>query len=177
MKDCRNGKAGGFGNVAVKGDEKKVIARAFTMTKEEVVANPDVVVGTFLANDILATLLFDSGASMSFVTVMLYDALKVSTKRIDNAFNVEIATGRPTIVSKITDEYLIEIQSHKFPARLQLKTLGRFGVVLGMDWLAKFEASIVFQRKMIQVKALVGSPVTIYGDRVCIVPGVQGRRT
>ncbi|KAD3336153.1 hypothetical protein E3N88_31672 [Mikania micrantha] len=155
------------------GDKQKAKARAFTMTKDQADKDPDVVTGTFLINDIPASVLFDSGASMSFVAIAFCDKLCVNVKKIENAFNIETALGKSTRVTEaIEDNCYIDIESHRFPVKLFLITLGGFDVVLGMDWLAKHEANIVCRRNMIFLTALNGSSVTVYGDKVFNAPKV-----
>ncbi|KAD7117297.1 hypothetical protein E3N88_04565 [Mikania micrantha] len=123
------------------GEKQKAKARAFTMTKDQADKDPDVVTGTFLINDIPASVLFDSGASMSFVAITFCDKLRVNVKKIEHVFNIETALGKSTrITEAIDDDCYIDIEGHRFPVKLFLITLGGFDVVLGMDWLAKHES-------------------------------------
>ncbi|KAI3695559.1 hypothetical protein L1987_78556 [Smallanthus sonchifolius] len=70
-KECKAGQSAGPSREAVpvkKDDEKsKAKARAFTMTAAEAKTDPNVVSDTFLINNVPASVLFDSGASNSFV--------------------------------------------------------------------------------------------------------------
>ncbi|KAD7478106.1 hypothetical protein E3N88_01242 [Mikania micrantha] len=155
------------------GEKQKAKARAFTMTKDQADKDPDVVTGTFLINDIPALVLFDSGASMSFVAVTFCDKLRANVKKIEHAFNIETALGKSTRVTEaIDDDCYIDIEGHRFPVKLFVITLGGFDVVLGMDWLAKHEANIVCQRNMIFLTDLNGRSVTVYGDKVFNAPKV-----
>ncbi|KAD6796106.1 hypothetical protein E3N88_07002 [Mikania micrantha] len=155
------------------GEKQKAKARAFTMTKDQADKDLDVVTGTFLINDIPASVLFDSGASMSFVAITFCDKLRANVKKIEHAFNVETVLGKSTRVTEvIDDDCYIDIEGHRFPVKLFVITLGGFDVVLGMDWLAKYEANIVCRRNMIFLTALNGSSVTVYGDKVFNAPKV-----
>ncbi|KAD6454275.1 hypothetical protein E3N88_08981 [Mikania micrantha] len=155
------------------GEKQKAKARAFTMTKDQATKDPDVVTGTFFINDIPASVLFDSGASMSFVAIIFCDKLRVNVKKIENAFNIETALGKSTrVMEVIDDDCYIDIEGHRFPIKLFVITLGGFDVVLGIDWLAKHEANIVYRRNMIFVTALNGRSVTVYGDKVFNAPKV-----
>ncbi|KAK1427828.1 hypothetical protein QVD17_16525 [Tagetes erecta] len=40
-----------------------------------------------------------------------------------------------------------------------------FDVILGMDWLSKFDANIGCRERVVRLKAPDGSPVTVYGDQ------------
>ncbi|KAD2126026.1 hypothetical protein E3N88_41805 [Mikania micrantha] len=174
-KDCRQPRAdaSGSGKKEEKGKEKqKAKARAFTMTKDDAIEDPDVVTGTFSINNIPASVLFDSGASMSFVSSTFCDGLSGKVKKIDQVFDVETAIGKMTRVTEAIDDCYAEIGGHRFPVRLFLITIGGFDVVLGMDWLAKYEANIVCRRKMICLRAMDGSSVTVYGDKAMYAPKI-----
>ncbi|KAD5318253.1 hypothetical protein E3N88_18199 [Mikania micrantha] len=174
-KDCKQPRAdaSGSGKKEEKGKEKqKAKARAFTMTKDDAIEDPDVVTGTFSINNIPASVLFDSGASMSFISSTFCDGLSGKVKKIDRVFDVETAIGKMTRVTEAIDDCYVEIEGHRFPVRLFLITLGGFDVVLGMDWLAKYEANIVCRRKMICLRAMDGSSVTVYGDKAMYAPKI-----
>ncbi|KAD4385935.1 hypothetical protein E3N88_26104 [Mikania micrantha] len=95
-KDCRQPRAdaSGSGKKEEKGKEKqKAKARAFMMTKDDAIEDPDVVTRTFSINNIPASVLFDSGASMSFVSSTFCDGLSGKVKKIDRVIDVETAIG------------------------------------------------------------------------------------
>ncbi|KAD3640880.1 hypothetical protein E3N88_30103 [Mikania micrantha] len=155
------------------GEKQKAKACAFTMTKDQADKDPDVVTGTILINGTPASVLFDSGASMSFVAITFCDKLRANVKKIEYAFNIETDLGKSTRVTEaIDDDCYVDIEGHRFLVKLFLITLGGFDVVLGMDWLAKHEANIVCRRNMIFLTTLNGSSVTVYGDKVFNVPKV-----
>ncbi|KAI3822293.1 hypothetical protein L1987_09882 [Smallanthus sonchifolius] len=146
--------------------------RAYALTEEETKGNPDVVSGTFLVNDEHAAILFDSGASKSFISNDFTRKLNCTITNLVTAFSVETVVGRNVVVIRMTDDCMIKIEGHKFPSRLYLLTLGGFDLVLGMDWLAANEAQIVCKRKMIHLKATDGNPITVHGDWNCKMPNV-----
>jgi hypothetical protein len=47
-----------------------------------------------------------------------------------------------------------------------------FDVVLGMDWLARFEASIVCEQRKVCLTTPDGRQIIVYGDKAVRVPGV-----
>ena len=122
------------------------MGRAFTMTAEEARSLPDVVSGTFLVNNVPAKVLFDSGASKSFISVRFHSLLQVNSKKLDVAFTVETASDRFVMISEFVDDCLIELGGIKFPVNLHVMILGGFDVVLGMDWLFAVEAQIICKK-------------------------------
>ncbi|KAI3815765.1 hypothetical protein L1987_15446 [Smallanthus sonchifolius] len=123
-------------------------------------------------NDERAAILFDSGASKSFISNAFSRKLGCTINTIVKAFSVQTAVGKNSAVFQVTEDCIIEIEGHKFPSRLFLLTLGGFDIVLGMDWLAANEAQIICKRKRIHLKAPSGSPITVYGDWNCTMPNI-----
>ncbi|KAK1421839.1 hypothetical protein QVD17_24504 [Tagetes erecta] len=66
----------------------------------------------------------------------------------------------------------ITLLGRSFPTDLCIITLGSFEVILGMDWLSKFDANIVCRERWVRLKALDGSPITVYGDQESKIPRV-----
>jgi hypothetical protein len=75
-------------------------------------------------------------------------------------------------LNTVVENAYIELEGHRSPLSLDVFTLGGINVVLGMDWLSMFEATIVCKQKMIRLKTPNGSQVTVYGDREPQVPKV-----
>ncbi|GKC58283.1 putative reverse transcriptase domain-containing protein [Tanacetum coccineum] len=114
----------------------KAKARAYTIRGGG--ANPDsnVVTGTFLLNNCYAAMLFDSGADRSFVSTTFNALLDVIPSTLD--------------------------ASHPFDIDLMHVELGSFDVIIDIDWLAKYRAVIVCDKKIVRIP---------YGDEVLIIEG------
>ncbi|XP_052622888.1 uncharacterized protein LOC111885268 [Lactuca sativa] len=69
-------------------------SRTFQLTTEEARAAPDVVTGSFLVNDISAMVLFDSGATRSFVSLALRKRFSRASGELDCPLYVEIVDDR-----------------------------------------------------------------------------------
>ena len=58
--------------------------------------------------------------------------------------------------------------------------MGEFNIVLGMDWLAKYNADIICRNKMIRIPFEDGSEVLVYGDhrerKSCLILIMRARR-
>ena len=148
-----------------KKDAAKTKARAFTITAEEAKAEPDVVSGTFLVNKVPATVLFDSGASRSFVSVKFCKLLDKGMIEIEKPFTVDTAIGEKSRITEVLEGCEIELEDHKLPLKLCSMNLKGFDVVLGMDWLAKNGAQIVCNKKMVQLQTPEVRLIVVHGDR------------
>ncbi|GKB10203.1 putative reverse transcriptase domain-containing protein, partial [Tanacetum coccineum] len=87
--------------------------------------NPDsnVVTSTFLLKNCYASVLFDTGADRSFVSTAFSSQIDVTPSTLDHYYDVELADG--IIIS--------------------------LNVIIGMDWLAKYQAVIVYAEKIIRL--------------------------
>lgn len=147
-----------------KPEQPRAKGRAFKLTTTEAEEIPDVVTGIFRINSIHAKVLFDSGANRSFMSPSFVTRLDVKPKVLDCAFMVEIANGSQIPVRKIFDNCFIDIEGCGIPIQLFPMTLNEFDVVVGIDWLAENQASIVCNKKLINIVLLEKGPVVIYGD-------------
>ncbi|XP_024982965.1 uncharacterized protein LOC112519201 [Cynara cardunculus var. scolymus] len=120
----------------------KAAGRAFQMTAEEAKASTDVVSGTFLINSILAHVLFDSGASCSFVSTMFHQLLHTPPSALEDALIIEIANGSQVLVREIIRSCVLGIEGKEFWVDLIPMAIGGFDVIIGMDWLAGNQAEI-----------------------------------
>ncbi|KAI3776021.1 hypothetical protein L1987_45781 [Smallanthus sonchifolius] len=168
-KNCKRTRQSGLGKEK---EQQKARTRGYALTEGEARGNPDVVSGTSLVNNEHAAILFDSGASKSFISNAFSRKLNCTINTVVKAFSVQTAVGKNSAVFQVTEDCIIEIEGHKFPSRLFLLTLGGFDIVLGMDWLAANEAQIICKRKRIHLKGPSGSPITVYGDWNCTMPNV-----
>ncbi|KAD4385671.1 hypothetical protein E3N88_25840 [Mikania micrantha] len=128
--DSRNGK---YTNEK-KDDKPKAKARAYNISRKEAKEQPDVMTGTFLVNDMCASVLFDSGASKSFTATTFTSLLS----------NIQyITVGKSVNITEAVGNCYIELSCHRFPVKPFLMSLGSFDLVLEMDWLAMFEENII----------------------------------
>ncbi|XP_076945326.1 uncharacterized protein LOC143616367 [Bidens hawaiensis] len=127
-------------------EKPKAKARAFNISKRE------------------ASVLFDSGASRSFVSTAFCSTLTKSPERVDDLFEVEVAVGKFVSVSRAIQGCFIELSGYKFLVRLYLMPLGCFDVVLGMDWHESVDSQIIFDQKLVRLRAPDGTPITFFGD-------------
>ncbi|GJZ51098.1 reverse transcriptase domain-containing protein [Tanacetum coccineum] len=67
--------------------------RAYSLKNKNAHQDPNVVTGTFLLNQHLAKVLFDSGADKSFVSISLASKLNIPPITIDTTYDIEMANG------------------------------------------------------------------------------------
>nr|GEW60796.1 hypothetical protein [Tanacetum cinerariifolium] len=78
---------------------------------------------------------------------------------------VQIADDKVVVMSNVYREVEIEIDDNMFRIDLIPIMLGVFDVVIGMDWLDKYNANILCSQKLVRVINPQGREIVIYGDR------------
>ncbi|GKD08780.1 putative reverse transcriptase domain-containing protein, partial [Tanacetum coccineum] len=114
-------------------------------------ANPDsnVVTVTFLLNNYYASMLFDSGADRSFVSSTFSALLNVAPSTLDTSYAVELTDGRTSETNVVLNGCTLGLLGHPFDIDLMPVKLGSFDIIIGMDWLAKYHALIVYDEKVV----------------------------
>ncbi|GKE65127.1 zinc finger, CCHC-type, retrotransposon gag domain protein [Tanacetum coccineum] len=135
------------------------------MATEEDKVVCDVVTGTILVNYIPARVLYDSGVSVSYVSYEFSKNLSTPPNKLPLPLEVELPDSKVVIVSKVYRDVEIEIDDSYFKIDLIPIMLGLFDIVIGMDWLDKYDANILCSQKLVRVVNPQGRDIIIYGDR------------
>nr|GFD19712.1 reverse transcriptase domain-containing protein [Tanacetum cinerariifolium] len=115
-------------------------------------ANPDnVVAGTFLLNNRYAYILFDTGADRSFVSTTFSSQIDIAPIASDHHYNVEIAEGRIIRLNAIIRDCTLNFLNHPFNIDPLQVELGSFNVIIGMDWLSRYNDVIACAEKLVRI--------------------------
>nr|GEZ33892.1 putative reverse transcriptase domain-containing protein [Tanacetum cinerariifolium] len=115
-------------------------------------ANPDnVVTGTFLLNNCYAYILFDTGADKSFVSTTFSSKIDIVPIALDHHYNVEIAYGSIIRLNAIMRDCTLNFLHHPFNIDLLPIELGSFDVIIGMDWLSRYNVVIACAEKLVRI--------------------------
>jgi hypothetical protein len=109
------------------------------------------------------SILFDSGATDSFISSSLIEKCGLAVVGQGVKWQVELASG-----AKMTTDLCVQgcnLRLGPFSTNVDLRVipLGSYGVVLGMDWLSTHEAKIDCRKKLIHCLDDLGKPNTILG--------------
>nr|GFA17349.1 hypothetical protein [Tanacetum cinerariifolium] len=127
-------------------------------------ANPDnVVAGTFLLNKRYAYILFDTGVDRSFVFTTFSSQIDIAPIASDHHYNVKIADGRIIGLNTIMRYYTLNFLNHPFNIDLLPVELGSFDVIVGMDWLSRYDAVIACAEKLVCIP-FGNEMLTIHGE-------------
>ncbi|GJR07688.1 putative reverse transcriptase domain-containing protein [Tanacetum coccineum] len=138
--------------------------RAYLLRDKNAHQDPNVVTGTFLLNQHLAKVLFDSGADKSFVSISLASMLNIPPITLDITYNIEMADGNLVGTNTVIQSCTLILLNQPFKIDLMPIKLGSFDVVIGMDWLSKYHARIICDEKVVHIP-IDGETLIIRGDR------------
>ncbi|KAI3704334.1 hypothetical protein L1987_74552 [Smallanthus sonchifolius] len=141
--------------------------RAFNINANEAQANNDVVNGTFLVNNHYASILFDTGADRSFVSLTFESRLAKQRTKLDNSYSVEIANGKSITINSVIHDCNLELNNHEFSVDLLPMQLRIFDIIIGMDWLSKHHAEVICYEKCIRIPLPSGDTLVIFGEKPC----------
>ncbi|KAL8155372.1 hypothetical protein AgCh_000671 [Apium graveolens] len=137
-------------------------ARTFNMTMKDAVQSSDMVVGTLSVNSVDAKVLFNSGATRSFISQSFVDKLHCEVKLLEQALMIELANKNQVSVNRVCPRCDIEIGGHHFYANLIPFKLREFDVILGMDWLSENNAQIDCKNRKVRLRTLDGKKNMIF---------------
>ena len=140
-------------------------ARVFAVTQQEADAAPEVVTGTMSVFDRNAYILIDPGATHSFISVEFAANASIAPQLLDGAVVVSLPTGDSIVAETVYKSSKISIESQEFMADLIVLAISEFDVILGMDWLSKYRASVDCFRKEVRLCSPSGTEVIFRGVR------------
>jgi hypothetical protein len=111
------------------------------MTNEEAQQAQDVVLGMFLASSHPATVLFDYGASHSFISSSFVVKHNMPIGTMKHTMLVS-SPGGEMRTRHICPTVSITIRGVDFPSNLILLDSKGIDIILGMDWLSKYDGVI-----------------------------------
>ncbi|XP_074291547.1 uncharacterized protein LOC141618347 [Silene latifolia] len=140
----------------------KSSGKLFLMGKEAAEEDAHVVTGIFLFNSEPTFVLFDSGATHSFISSEHARTLKLQV--YDEIRDlVDIPSGDSIPCSHVYKNVSVKIGEAIFLTNLIEFPLGGFEVILGMDWLEKYKAFIDCHQKKVTLSGPEGIKVPYKG--------------
>ncbi|XP_021991419.2 uncharacterized protein LOC110888187 [Helianthus annuus] len=139
--------------------------RMFQITSEEAKSQSNVVSGIFLINSIPVYVLFDTGATMSFISSEIAQHPSFKIERMSMPLEVEIADSKSYLLHEICKNCKLTIEDEEFAIDLIPMILGEFKVIVGMDWMSQNHAEIKCETKSILLQTPSGRRLNVQGER------------
>ena len=129
-----------------------------------------VIQGTFLLFRLWARVLFDSGASHSFVAASCVKDLGLEVETLEESLYVSSPLGTRVRVDQICLDCELEISGILLTVDLRVMDMSEFDVILGMDWLMEHRVIIDCDRRRVTAYTLDGNCVTFQRDKHDALP-------
>jgi hypothetical protein len=141
---------------------------------EEAQEAPDVVIGMFLINDTSTVVLFNSGASHSFISVAYVGKHNLPLALLRCQMIVS-SPGGDMPARQLCPKVNLKIRGVDFIANLIVLELKGIDVILGMDWLSKYKVLIDCTKKSVKSSTLEGKEMEFVAEPVVTAKGVANR--
>nr|GFC15538.1 reverse transcriptase domain-containing protein [Tanacetum cinerariifolium] len=90
-------------------------------------------------------------ARVSFVSTAFSSQFDIAPTVLDHDYSVELADGRIVGVNTVIRSCTLNFLNHPFNIDLMPVEMGSFDVIIGMDWLSRYQAVIVCADKIVRV--------------------------
>jgi hypothetical protein len=141
---------------------------------EEAQEAPDMVIGTFSVNDISAVVLFDSGASHSFISTAYVEKHNLPIALLRCQMIVS-SSGGNILARQLCPKVNLKIRGVDFVANLIVLESKGIDIILGMDWLGKHKVLINCAKKSIKLTTLDGKELEYVTEPVVTAKGIANR--
>ena len=121
-------------------------------------------------NQSFSKILFDFGASHSFVATSSVDLLGLEVETLDEPLYVSSPLGTKVRIDQICRDFELEILGILLTVDLQVMDISDFDVILGMDWLTAHQIVIDCDSKRITTYTQDGRCVMFQGDKHDALP-------
>ena len=121
----------------------------YAITPQAESADQQVIQGTFFLSRLWARVLFDFGASHSFIAASVVIELGLKVETLEEPLYVSSPLGIRARIGMICRGYELEISGTLFTVDLRIMDMSEFDVILGMDWLAAYRVVIDCERRRV----------------------------
>ena len=147
-----------------------VQGRVYAITPPVESVDQPVIQGTFLLSGLWARVLFDYGASHSFIVVLVMIELGLEVEALEEPLYVSSPLGIRARKGIICLGCELEISGILLIVDLRVMDMSEFNVILGMDWLTAYRVVIDCERRRVIAYTQDGTRVTFQGDKHDILP-------
>jgi hypothetical protein len=152
---------GGFGGSKSKGS---TYGKLNCTNLEEVNQSDKTVIGTLQILSHPGKVLFDTGATTSFISQEFVDLYGIPCNKLKYPITILSARGK-ILVTHLRQEQVIMIRDCVYLADLFLIPMKDMAVILGMDWLEENGAQIDCREKTVSLRSPGGGRIVYQGDQ------------
>ena len=147
-----------------------VQGRVYAVTLQAESVDQPAIQGTFLLSRLWARVLFDSGASHSFIAASDVIELGLEVETLEEHLYVSSPLGIRARIGMTCRGCELEISETLLTVDLRIMDISEFDVILGMDWLTAYRVVIDCERRRVTAYTQDGTRVVFQGDKHDIFP-------
>jgi hypothetical protein len=110
-----------------------------------------------------ASVLFDSGATHSFISMVFVRLSRLVVRTLEPGLAVTTPVGKTVVYKRVVCECPVSICGRVFPANLLVLPMFSYNVILKMDWLTRHSAIIDCVLKQVTLMPWEEGKVTYVG--------------
>jgi hypothetical protein len=164
----------GANSVPVAAKQNYVRGKVNHVAVEKAQEAPDMVIGMFFVNDTSAVMLFDSGASHSFISAAYVEKHNLPIALLKCQMIVS-SPGGDMHTRLLCPKVNLKIRGVDFVTNLIVLESKGIDVILGIDWLSKHKVLIDCAKKSIKLTTLDGKELEFIAELVVPSKGVANR--
>jgi hypothetical protein len=138
-------------------------ARVYVLVPGELEGGSEVVIGTIPILGFEASVLFDSGATHYFVSVVFARLFRLVVRTLEPGLVVTAPVGKTVVCKRVVCECPVSIYRSVLPANLVVLPMFKYDIILGIDWLMKHSAIIDCVLKQVTLTPWGEEKVTYVG--------------
>jgi hypothetical protein len=146
------------------------LARIYVLVLGEPEGGLKVVIGTAPILGFEALVLFDSGATHSFVSIVFIRLSRLVVRTLEFSLAVTTPVGKTVVYKHVVYECPVSIYGRVFPANLVVLPMFSYDVILKMDWLMRHSAVIDCARKQMMLTPWGEGKMTYVRSRMRSLP-------
>ena len=139
--------------------------RVYAVTPQTEAADQSMIQGTFLLFRLWTRVLFDSGASHSFIAASCLRVLGLEVETLDEPLHVSSPLRTKARIDRICRGCELEISGILLMMDLRVMDMSEFEVILGLDWLTAHRVVIDCDRMRVTAYTPDGTCVVLQGNR------------
>ncbi|XP_070660658.1 uncharacterized protein [Malus domestica] len=151
-------------DAGVKRSAQVTTGRVYAINKVEEPIETEMVEGIFPVFNSWAKILFDCGASHSFMSKSFASILGINLEFANRILRIGSPLGCGREIDKICRSCPIELADRKICCDLMIMSMSEYDIILGMDWLIPHQALIDCARKMVTIISSEGERLKVYGN-------------
>ena len=143
----------------------EVQGRVYVVTPQAESTDQPVIQGTFFLSLLWERVLFDSGASHSFIAASVVIELGLEVETLKEPLYVSSPLGIRARIGMICRGCELEILGTLLTVDLRIMDMLEFDVILGMDWLTAYKVVIDCECRRVTAYTQDGTRVVFQGDK------------